>query len=264
MLQAQITDVRTGKVVNTLVPAMGSAADPTAAVDVLGDHLLGALGIRELTILSREARAPKFAAYQEFAAGFELFVMKGDVIGSRPFFKRAIAIDSTYTLAYLLLLRQFINAGEYARADSMARVVERLPQGLNAVERPQLEYAKAELRGDIPGLLRAQQQIIARDSIPLALSLTGEAAVWMLRPALAIPALERPARPSPLGKRAAKHDATRRGYHESDCTTASCGRSWTIVVCFRFGLFWDGCCAAATLKTRRRAGGRRHHAGMKQ
>jgi serine/threonine-protein kinase len=218
MLQAQITDVRTGKVVNTLAPAMGSAADPTAAVDVLSDHLLGALGIRDLTILSRENRAPKFAAYQEFAAGFELFVMKGDVIGSRPFFKRAIAIDSTYTLAYLLLLRQFLNAGEYARADSMARVVERLPQGLNAIERPQLEYAKAELRGDIPGLLRAQQQIIARDSIPLALSLTGEAAVWMLRPALAIPALVR-ARPAYLllGKRVATENTMLliEAYHES-------------------------------------------------
>jgi TolB-like protein len=218
MLQAQITDVQTGKVVNTLVPAMGSAADPTAAVDVLSDHLLGALGIRDLTILSRQNRAPKFAAYQEFASGFELFVMKGDVIGSRPFFKRAIAIDSTYTLAYQLLLRQFLNAGEYARADSMARVVERLPQGLNAVERPQLEYAKAELQGDIPGLLRAQQQIIARDSIPLALSLTGEAAVWMLRPALAIPALVR-ARPAYLllGKRAATQNTMLlvEAYHES-------------------------------------------------
>jgi TolB-like protein len=217
-LQAQITDVRTGKVVNTLAPATGSTADPTAAVDVLSDHLLGALGIRELPVLSRENRAPKFAAYQEFAAGFELFAMKGDFIGSRPFFKRAIEIDSTYTLAYLLLVRQFLNAGEYARADSMARVVERLPQGLNAVERPQLEYARAELRGDIPGLLRAQQSLVVRDSIPLALGLTGEAAVWMLRPALAIPALER-ARPAYLllGKRPASGNTMLlvEAYHES-------------------------------------------------
>jgi tetratricopeptide (TPR) repeat protein len=87
-----------------------------------------------------------------------------------------------------------------------------------AVERPQLEYAKAELRGDIPGLLRAQQQILARASIPLALSLTGEAAVWMLQPALAIPALER-ARPAYLllGKRAATGNTMLlvEAYHES-------------------------------------------------
>jgi len=38
-----------------------------------------------------------------------------------------------------------------------------------------------------------QQQLVARDSSPLALSLTGEAAVWLLRPDLAAPALERSA-----------------------------------------------------------------------
>jgi tetratricopeptide (TPR) repeat protein len=58
------------------------------------------------------------------------------------------------------------------------------------VEQLNLEYAKAELRGDIAGLFRAQQQLVARDSGALALSLSGEAAVWMLRPSVAIPAFE--------------------------------------------------------------------------
>ena len=190
-LQAQITDVRTDKSIMTLDPATGPAADPTAAVDKLGDRLLGALGTREIAILPVGFRPPKFAAYQEFAAGFERFTRQGDNLGSRPFFERAIAIDSTYTQAYQLLARQYLNAGEYERADSLIHRIERMPQGLTAVERLNLEYAKAELRGDIPGLLHAQQQLAARDSSPLSLALIGEAAMWMLRPALAVPALER-------------------------------------------------------------------------
>jgi tetratricopeptide (TPR) repeat protein len=190
VLQAQVTDAHTGKVVVTLDPAVGAANDPIAAVDALGDRLLGALGRRELTILPAGYRAPKYAAYREFATGWELFALKGDVMGSRPFLERAIAIDSNYTQAYQLLGRQYLNAGEYDRADSMARRIEQLPQGLSAAERVLLDYTKAELKGDIAGLLRAQQQLVARDSSALALTLLGEAATWLLRPDLAIPALE--------------------------------------------------------------------------
>jgi DNA-binding SARP family transcriptional activator/TolB-like protein len=191
VLQAQVTDVRTGKAVATLDPATGSASDPIAIVDVLGDRLLGALGNRDrgLAILPQGTRAPKYAAYRELAAGFEQFV-HGDNVGSRPYFERAIAIDSNYTRAYQLLGRQYLNAGEYARADTIARRIERLPLGLSATERLQLDYMKAELNGDVAGQLRAQQQLIARDSSALALELAGEAAVWLLRPDVAIPALQ--------------------------------------------------------------------------
>jgi len=189
-LQAQVSEVKSGKVVMTLEPASSSSADPIAAIDALRDHLLGALGRRELAILPAGSRAPKYAAYQEFAAGFERFAIQGDIIGSRPFFERAIAIDSNFTQAYQLLVRQYLNAGEYARAESLLQRIDRLPQGLTASERLARDYALAELNGDIAGLLRTQEQQVARDSSALALELFGEAATFLLRPALAIPALE--------------------------------------------------------------------------
>lgn len=193
VMQAQVTDVRTGKAVATLDPAAGPAADPVSIVDALRDRLLGALGNRDrgLAILPPSTRAPKYAAYQELAAGFERFAVQSDFVGSQPFFERAIAIDSTYTRAYQLLGRQYLNTGQYARADSMARRIERLPQGLSATERLQLDYMKAELKGDIAGQLRAQQQLVERDSSDLAFELAGEAAVWLLRPDLALPTLQR-------------------------------------------------------------------------
>src|SRR5690242_18714360 len=57
-LQAQVTDVRTGKIAITLDASTGSVADPIPAVDALGDHLLGALGIRQIAVLPRGFRAP--------------------------------------------------------------------------------------------------------------------------------------------------------------------------------------------------------------
>lgn len=192
VLQAQVTDVQTGKTVVTLDPATGSAGDPMAIVDALGDRLLGALGNRDrkLAILPQGSRAPTYAAYRELAAGFERFV-GGDNMGSRPFFARAIAIDSNYTRAYQLLARQYLNAGEFARADTIVRRIERLPLGLTETERLQLVYMQAELTGDIDAQLHAQQQLVARDSSALALELFGEAAVWLLRPDVAVTALER-------------------------------------------------------------------------
>ena len=189
-LQAQVTDVRTGKVVLTLDPAVASTADPMAAVYVLEDRLLGALGNPGTAILPRGFRAPKYAAYQQFAAGFERFAVRGDNMGSRPFFERAIAIDSNYTRAYLLLGRQYIDAGEYDRADSMARRIEQLPLGLSESERLQLDYMKATLQGDRARMLTVQQQLVARDSNTLSLHLAGQAANAVLKPKVAIPALE--------------------------------------------------------------------------
>jgi len=191
VFQSQVSDVQTGKPAVTLPSVTGSASNPIAALDSLGDRMLGALGLRrELKILPQGFRAPKYAAYREFAAGFERFAEKGDVIGSRPFFERAIAIDSTYTQAYQLLARQYINAGEFDRADSMLRRIDRLPGGLTATERLNRDYAQAELDGNVPGYLKAAQLLAARDSSSLALYLVGEAGMFLLNPALALPALE--------------------------------------------------------------------------
>jgi hypothetical protein len=80
---------------------------------------------------------------------------------------------------------------EYARAESLLARIERLPQGLSAPERLQMDFWRAELNGDIAGLLKAQQKLVATDSNSLAFELAGEAALFMLRPDLAVPSLER-------------------------------------------------------------------------
>ncbi|HEV7993262.1 MAG TPA: serine/threonine-protein kinase [Gemmatimonadaceae bacterium] len=191
LMHGQATDVATGQIVFTLESATAASDDPIAAIDALGDRLRGALGTREIGIFPAVTRAPKYAAYQQFAAGFDRFAVQGDGMGSRPFFERAIAIDSSYARAYLLLSRQYLNAGEYARSDSILRRLDRLPFPLSESDRLFRMYSQAELDGDLPRMLLAQQKVVALDSNPLSLELSGEAGLFLLRADVAVPAYER-------------------------------------------------------------------------
>ncbi len=190
VLQAQVTDVASGRTVLTMEPSSGPATDPVAAIDAIADRLLGALGRQKnLKAVSSAFRAPTYAAYEAFATGFQRFARDNDNAGSRVYFARAIAIDSTYVQAYNLLARQYINAGEFDRADSLMQRIERLPIEFTAGERAFVEYYRAELRGDYQGRLQSAQQLAALDSAGVSLWLIGEAAVGMLRPVVALPAL---------------------------------------------------------------------------
>jgi tRNA A-37 threonylcarbamoyl transferase component Bud32/TolB-like protein/tetratricopeptide (TPR) repeat protein len=191
LLRGQVMDAATGKVAFTLESASAAAGDPVAAVDALGDRLSGALGMREISLIPAVTRAPKYAAYQQFAAGFDRFAVQGDGAGSRPFFARAIAIDSTYARAYLLLARQDINLGQYARGDSILRRLDEIPMPLSESDRLFRQYSQAELDGDLARMLLMQQRAVALDSNSLSLQLVGEAALHLLRLDLAVPAYER-------------------------------------------------------------------------
>ncbi len=189
-LQAQLTDVASGNSVITFEPTTGSITDPITAIDAIADRLLGALARqRGLKVLPGGARAPKYAAYEAYAAGFDRFARGGDNLGARPYFERAIALDSAYVQAYFLLARQYMNAGEFERADTLLRRVEHLPGNLTAAERTLFAIYRAEMDGNFQGRLRGSEELLARDSAGVALWLVGEVATDMLRARLAIQVL---------------------------------------------------------------------------
>jgi serine/threonine-protein kinase len=190
-LRGQLAEVGTGKVVTVFDPVMSASSDAIAALNVLGDHLIGALRVgRWVQHAQRGYRAPSYAAQEEFDKGMELFALRGDSPGAIPFFKQAIALDSTFTRAYLLLEQQYLNTSQFKLADSLMQRVERLPQRLTDGERLLHEFHKTELNGDYSAQLQALQRLAAHDSSAISLVLAGRVANYLLRPDLAVPAIE--------------------------------------------------------------------------
>jgi tetratricopeptide (TPR) repeat protein len=170
---------------------MSQTSDPIPALNALADHLLGVLGIRRFAHLPQHGyRAPSYAASLAFDKGMELFAVKGDGRRAIPFLKQAIALDSTFARAYLVLEQQYINRGELDRADSVVQPIEQFPQRLTEAERLQLAFHKMEKTGDIPAQLEVLQRLVTLDSSALWLELSGGVANDLLRPDLAVPAIE--------------------------------------------------------------------------
>ena len=186
-VSAHVRDVRTDDLVHTFEPATRPMADPVGAVNLLGDHLLGWLNIRGIAAIpQRGYRAPNAAAAQEFARALG----KVSRVEFRRFLERAIALDSTFVRAYLVLATGYATNGDSTGADSLLRRVEGLPQRITAGEQATLDNARALLRHDLQGQLQSLSRLAALDSSPIALRGVGQTAIALLQPDLAVRALE--------------------------------------------------------------------------
>jgi len=189
-LDAQIVGAATDSVERVLERKSGPVSDPVAVVDSIGVQLQAALSRKtKMTILSSGFRTPKPEAYKELLTGFEIFALNGDVFGSRPHLRRAIALDSTMVQGYVLLGRQLIIAGEYQAADSVLKRVGVLNLPMTKTEELHLNYQRADLDGSIAGMLKSLKGLVALDSSALSLYLLGETNLFLLRTGDAIEAM---------------------------------------------------------------------------
>jgi TolB-like protein len=191
-LQVQLTDSRTGRLLRTIDPAIGPTRDPIEAIDALRERVMGALAAEQRTGDSTAlltVRAPKYSAYREFVEGAERFRRFQDYGAAIPRFERAVALDSTFAVAWQYLAVSHVNLGEYAAADTLLPRIEALRDRLGPSERDMLEWQRASLKGDWDEALRRAQVMSARDSSPIGLYLVGLHANRLLRPRLAVPAL---------------------------------------------------------------------------
>lgn len=187
--QVTIIDARTGNVIRAIEPVAGAVADPIPAINALRDRLLGAIVSGDVSKrVAAAGQPPGFAAYKEYMAGVEVFVR--DQIASRAYFRRAIAFDSTYTAPYLFLAFSYSNVAALDSAAVVVGQLERFRERLSKVDLLGLDYARATVLGDREGQLRAAQETVVRSGDPSWQYLVGIAASSLLRPAVAIPALE--------------------------------------------------------------------------
>ena len=192
VLQAQLTDPRTGNVVGTMEPVAGPASDPMRVVDALRERVLGALASPNTGPFGGDwrARPPMFSAYREFMDGMERFWRLQDYRAAIPYFERAVALDSTFATALGMLSVAHANLGSYAAADSLTRRLTTMRDRMGPTGRAMHDWMEALLRGDWDETVRLQQGLVARDPTDArAHYLIGLHSNRRLRPAVAIPAL---------------------------------------------------------------------------
>jgi TolB-like protein len=106
---ARLVDARSARVVSALDPIRSPLSDVTARLDEVRSRVAGAIAAQTNSVtvpLSGASRPTKLEAYQEFAAGLDLF-NTGRSNEARGHFHRAIAIDSTFTLAMIWLYYRY-------------------------------------------------------------------------------------------------------------------------------------------------------------
>ncbi|HET7566113.1 MAG TPA: BTAD domain-containing putative transcriptional regulator [Gemmatimonadaceae bacterium] len=163
LFQARVSDARDGRVLLAIDPITGSVVNPSPAVQQLRQRALGALGIlfnvRHSDWLQGTNRPPTYAAYQAYMAGLDL-EDKYQYAQAIEHYARAYALDSTFVQPLIFAADAYKQGtGDYARADSLLRIVSRSQDRLSPFDRQFLANQQAELAGDWAGALHAAREM---------------------------------------------------------------------------------------------------------
>jgi tetratricopeptide (TPR) repeat protein/TolB-like protein len=147
--QAQLVDMTEGAVLAASEPVRGSRDDPMGAIDRLQVQVMGAVAAHfdPQFETGSGGSPPNFEAYQAFmdagdhSVRFEWREAEDDLRG-------AIALDSTFVQAYLILAIALENQREWSVQDSVVQVIERKFERLGPLDRAQLQQLQGHLSGD--------------------------------------------------------------------------------------------------------------------
>ena len=161
--QAQVIDVRRGRLLQAVHGVRGPQSDPMIAIDALRSRTVGAVDfqfdVRLRAVVRSAHRPPSYEAYQAFAAGMDQ--RQGmEWRQSLAYFRKAFALDTTFTLALFLAAIEDLNLREFAQADTLIRMFGRSRERLSTLERLFLEWIEAKIRGDLPGVLEAARKLV--------------------------------------------------------------------------------------------------------
>ena len=164
---AHVTNAATGEELATIESVRGPVDDPVAAVEQLRDRMMTTLATLTDPRLAKwmryASKPPTFEAYTEFVEGIELR-RNGKSGEAIPYFLRAAALDSDFTMASLWAALAY--GRQSASADSIRQALNRRRGQLAPVDRLFLDYQLAlysrNIHGlrDIHGALEAMRQVV--------------------------------------------------------------------------------------------------------
>ena len=155
---AQITDEGSARILHPLEPVLGDPREPRPALRILRERVMAVLAAavdpRLGALASAASQPPRYDAYLAFSAGVENFYPGRDARAALPYFQRAAALDSTYTLP--LIWAAWAHGGTALdQCDSTAAIAGRLARmRLTPLEQTQIDRVMARCRGDLPGAYR--------------------------------------------------------------------------------------------------------------
>jgi tetratricopeptide (TPR) repeat protein/predicted Ser/Thr protein kinase len=145
--QAQLTDAATGELVGTTLPALGSAKQQTQGVEALRQRVMAIFAAKldpRLAKYEGGSQPATYEAYREFLAGDEA-VNSPDAAFAH--YRRAYALDSSFTLPITSVAKESWLHGECARTDSIADVLRPRHDRLPVLDRANLDWAVASCHG---------------------------------------------------------------------------------------------------------------------
>ena len=159
-VQAQVSEIATGKLLRALAPATAPRADPMPAVDALRhqvrDVVAARLNSAPEDVFSTEAAPPKYEAFLEYQLGWEKF--GADEEAAESHFRKALEIDPDFVLPRFLLASGFRNQGRWEEAARELAELEARRSSLTAVNRITVDGVRASMAGRRDEVLAASRE----------------------------------------------------------------------------------------------------------
>jgi len=154
----QISNPKNGKLIKALEPVEGSINEPTIAIDVLRQKIMGVLAMAIEpgmdTFLDMFGQPPTYEAYKELIEGQQSF-FQYDFQKAIQHYSRAAEIDPSQKASSLSwIATAYLNIGDFGKADEFAKEAEKFHDKLNPFEKSGLEWLNAQLQGDLGAQLR--------------------------------------------------------------------------------------------------------------
>ena len=157
-LSARIIDASSREVVGTVPDASAAISAPMPAIDAVRRRILGALASTVDPTINQFARIasqpPSFEAYREYVEARSA-IFRGDPRLALRHARRALALDSTFTLPYVVATFAHANLGECHVTDSLVRALDPRRNSMPTFDRLQIDRISASCSGDRQAAYRA-------------------------------------------------------------------------------------------------------------
>jgi serine/threonine protein kinase/tetratricopeptide (TPR) repeat protein len=157
--QAKITDAAKGKLIHSLEGVKGLGDSPMEVIETLRQRVLGTLELYFDSIPSkilRVSKPPLYDAYREHIIGLEYFGK--DYFQALRHFKLAAELDPEFLAPRARIAIIYGTLGEYAKADSVFRFINKRRKYLTLFEQNYLDWYMSRLKGNYAEALEYLRQ----------------------------------------------------------------------------------------------------------